>query len=184
MTNQNQHLKEVFPEPPLTAYKRQANLRQHLVRAKIADPPILRPKRELRGMAKCGQGCTACPYILEGRNIKNNGLTWRINRKVDCNSYNIVYLIECDKDKCKKRYIGESKRSLKYRLADHRGYVLNQYIDKVTGAHFNTAGHSLSNLKITILEQVKKRDTEYRKQREKYFIRKFNTINIGLNKKI
>ena len=99
----------------MTAYKRQANLRQHLVRAKIADPPILRPKRELRGMAKCGQGCTACPYILEGRNIKkNNGLTWRINRKVDCNSYNIVYLIECDKDKCKKRYIGESKRSLKY----------------------------------------------------------------------
>ena len=103
---------------------------------------------------------------------------------MDCNSYNIVYLIECDKDRCKKRYIGESKRSLKYRLADHRGYVLNQYIEKVTGAHFNTTGHSLSNLKITILEQVKKTDTEYRKQREKYFISKFNTINIGLNKKI
>ena len=45
MTNQDQHLKEVFPEPPMTAYKRQANLRQYLVRAKVADPPAL----DLRG---------------------------------------------------------------------------------------------------------------------------------------
>ena len=80
-----------------------------------------------------------------------------------------MYLVKFDKDRCKKRYIGESKRSLKYRLADHRGYLLNQYIDKVTMAHFNTIGHSLSNLKITILEEAKKTDTEFRKKREKYF---------------
>ena len=80
-----------------------------------------------------------------------------------------MYLVKFDKDRCKKRYIGESKRSLKYRLADHRGYLLNQYIDKVTMAHFNTIAHSLSNLKITILEEAKKTDTEFRKKREKYF---------------
>ena len=85
-------------------------------------------------------------------------------------------MIECQKENCKKRYVGETKRSLKYRLAEHR--------DKATGAHFNTAGHSLSDLKIIILEQVKKKEIEYRKQREKYFIRKLNTLNIGLNKKI
>ena len=74
--------------------------------------------------------------------------------------------------------------SLKYRLAEHRGYVLNQHLDKAIGAHFNITGHSLSDLKIIILEQVKKKDIEYRKQRENYFIRKLNTLNIGLNKKI
>ena len=115
---------------------------------------------------------------------KNNNQTWKINKKLDCTSYNIVYLIECDKDRCQKRYIGETKRSLKHRLADHRGYVQNTHLDKATGAHFNSPGHSLANMKITILEQVRKSDTEYRKQRESYFIRKFNTFNKGLNQKV
>ena len=184
MKNQNQYLAEVFPEPPLTAFKRQANIRQHIIRAKVADPPQLRPKRQILGMTKCGKGCTACPYIKEGRNIKMKTSTWKINKKVNCNSYNIVYMIECDKERCKSRYIGETKRSLKYRLAKHRGYVQNTHLDKATGAHFNTPGHSLGNMKITILEQVKKRDTEYGKQREKYFISKFNTYNSGMNKKL
>ena len=51
-------------------------------------------------------------------------------------------------------------------------------------APFNTPGLSLGNMKITNLEQVKKHDTEYRKQRQKYFISKFNTFNLGMNKKI
>ena len=102
---------------------------------------------------------------------------WKLNKQLDFNSFNIVYMIECQKENCKKRYVGETKRSLKYRLAEHRGYVTNQHIDKATGAHFNTARHSLSNLKILILEQVRKKEIEYRKQREKYFIRKLNTLN-------
>ena len=184
MTSQNQYLAEVFPEPPLTAYKRQSNLRQHLIRAKVADHPSLRPKRESKGMKMCGKGCTACPYILQAKNITHRKTNWKLNKKLDCNSYNIVYMIECQKDNCKKRYVGESKRSLKHRLAEHRGYVINKHMDKTTGAHFSTAGHSLSDLKIMVIEQVKKKDTEYRKQREKYFIQKFNTLNTGLNKKI
>ena len=44
-------------------------------------------------------------------------------------------------------------------------------------------GHSLSDMKFTILEQVKKVDELYRKQREKYFIQKFDTYNTGMNRK-
>ena len=75
-------------------------------------------------------------------------------------------MIECQKENCKKRYVGETKRSLKYRLAEHRGYVTNQHTDKATGAHFNAEGHSLSDLKIIILEQVKKKtlNTENREK--------------------
>ena len=79
------------------------------------------------------------------------------------------------------RYIGETKRILKFCLADHRGYV-NSGDDTATGEHFNLPGHSLSDLSITILEQVKKKDDLYRKEREKYFIRKFNTFYRGLNR--
>ena len=79
------------------------------------------------------------------------------------------------------RYIGETKRILKFRLADHRGYV-NSGDDTATGEHFNLPGHSLSDLSITILEQVMKKDDLYRKKREKYFIRKFNTFFRGLDR--
>ena len=67
-------------------------------------------------------------------------------------------------------------------MADHRGYVTNKIVEKATGAHFNLPGHSLANLTITILEQVKYQDKEYRKERESYFIRKFNTFYKGINR--
>ena len=58
----------------------------------------------------------------------------------------------------------------------------NFHIDQATGAHFNQAGHSLANMKITLLEQVKQNDIAYRKEREHYFINKFNTYHTGMNK--
>ena len=114
----------VFPEPPLTAFKRQNNLRSMIIRAKV---PI-KPK----------------PYIIEYQKSY-----WKENW-----------------------YIGESGRPLKYRMDEHRGYVVNQTTSNATGAHFNSPGHSLSDMKVLIIEQVKIRMAEYRKEREKYFINK------------
>ena len=44
------------------------------------------------------------------------------------------------------------------------------------------SGHSLADMKMVILEKVKKNDELYRKEREHYFIRKFNTYYKGLNR--
>ena len=49
----------------------------------------------------------------------------------------------------------QESNKVKYRLADHRGYVTNLVTKLATGAHFNSVGHSLSHIKVTILEQVK-----------------------------
>ena len=98
-----------------------------------------------------------------------------------CENSNIIYMIQCTKEHCiENQYIGESGRPLKYRLADHCGYVTNLATKIATGAHFNSLGHSLSNMKVTIIE-LKKRCTEYRKQREKYHINKFNSFYRGVN---
>ena len=35
ITSKDSHLNEVFKEPPLTAYRRQRNIRGHLIRAKV-----------------------------------------------------------------------------------------------------------------------------------------------------
>ena len=49
-------------------------------------------------------------------------------------------------------------------------------MEQATGEHFTLPGHSISNMKMTIVERVKKNDDQYRKEREKYFIDKFNTF--------
>ena len=67
---------------------------------------------------------------------------------------------------CEEKYIGHTKRIIKFRIADHRGYITNQVISRATGAHFNLPGHSLADLKFTILEQVRYNDEEYRRERE------------------
>ena len=67
MVKRNKYLAEVFPSPPLTAYRRQPNLRSYLIKATVAKGPDRYPKREQWGMKKCNQpDRTACPYIREG----------------------------------------------------------------------------------------------------------------------
>ena len=100
--------------------------------------------------------------------------TWETNRKVTRDTFNYVYLILCDKYGEKKKSIGESGRLLKNQLSDHRGYITIKILNVSIRDNFNLPGHRLANVKITILDQVKKNDTMYRKEIEKYFIYKFN----------
>ena len=70
MTGQVRHLKECIPLPPLTAYRRQTNLRDLLVKAKIPPPMRPYPHRKKQGMSNCGKSCTA--YIEKGKEVKIN----------------------------------------------------------------------------------------------------------------
>ena len=57
-------------------------------------------------------------------------------------------------------------------------------MEQATGEQFNLPGHSISNMKVTIVERVKKNDDQYRKEREKYFINKCNTFYRGINRQL
>ena len=63
---------EVFPAPPLVAYRRQRNIKESLIRAKVA-PENNRKKRFERGMRKCGK-FLARSYIKEGNVVKGKAL--------------------------------------------------------------------------------------------------------------
>ena len=183
MVAQEQYPEEVFPEPPLISYKRQPNVRESIIRAKV---PPERQARELKGMKKCGK-CLACSYVKEGTSIrgisyKNKKFTWKIGRPLNCNSKNVVYMIECDKNNCNQRYIGYTQQEYQERIYQHIGYVRNKQIQKATGEHFNSPGHGMHNMKFTILEKVKSSDPLYGREREKLLIRKFNTFHNGINR--
>ena len=65
MVGQEPYLNSVFPGPPMVAYKRQRNIRDAIVRAKVAPE---RQKRTQKGVKKCGK-CLACSYIKKGKYI-------------------------------------------------------------------------------------------------------------------
>ena len=88
---------EVFPEPPLIAYRRQKNIKEFLVRAKV-PPRNKKTKRTVKGMKKCNKSCHACPFILEGKEIKGDKFDWKITTPANCQTKNVVYVIECNKD--------------------------------------------------------------------------------------
>ena len=181
MTLTSPYLKEVYPEPPLTAYRRQNIFSDFLIRAKVSPPNNGRPKRRLNKMKRCNNQCVVCPYTKEAKFIQNRYFKWYLDRELNCNTRNIVYIIECNLQNCNQKCIGETERKFKDRISEHIGYIRTKKIDKSTGVHFNSTGHSLGNMTATILEKVKSEDIFYRKERESYHIRKFNTHFRGLN---
>ena len=90
--------------------------------------------------------------------------------------------MECDKDKCKKQYIGVTQQEFRDRIYQHIGYVRNKQTSRATGDHFYLPGHNIHNMKFTMLEHIKSRDPLYGREREKLLIRKFNSFYNGINK--
>ena len=128
--------------------------------------------------------CIICPYIKEGKSVMGKTIDWKINRSINCTSQkNNIYMIECHKENCNQRYIRETKFDLKTRLSQHLGYINTKKLNQPTGTHFNLPGHSKNNLNATVLEKVKVNNLQYRKEREHFHIRKFQTFYRGMNLK-
>ena len=182
----NEHMKKVFKEPPMVAYRQPKNssLRQLLVKAKL---PV-REKRKNPGMKKCLKpGCNTCPFVVETKTIRSSTNKFQVDIKasVDCETTNLVYVISCDRQACKfVQYIGETGKKLKERFSQHIQNVKSENPSTSTGLHFNLPGHSIANMKISIVEKCFNDSKMYRKIRESFFINKFETKHLGLNKKL
>ena len=77
----------------------------------------------------------------------------------------MIYLLECQKENGQQRYIGTTGRQLKKRISDHRGHISKQVSRKATWANWNLPGHSLADLRVTVLKQIIIHTEEYRKSK-------------------
>ena len=91
-------------------------------------------------------------------------------------------MLECDKETCQERYIGETERAFYLRVNEHIGYARTGNLSKTTGYHFNQPGHSWHNMKFSIIEQVKSKDRMYREGLEKYHTQKVDTFYNSMNR--
>ena len=119
------------------------------------------------------------PLSRKEERLKQHKATSKLT-SANCLTTNIIYMLGCKR--CPQQYVGESERSLKERVLEYKGYVSNNILTKATGAHFNQKGHSVNDMEITIIEKIFNQDPQFRKQREKMFINKFNTRYKGINR--
>ena len=99
-------------------------------------------------------------------------MEYKIKENMYCNSTNLIYLITCTK--CQKQYVGETGRSIRDRVNDHRSDITRK-IDTPIGLHFNTTEHKIFHLKIIPIEKIHYENNNYRKIREKFWINKLQT---------
>ena len=105
-----------------------------------------------------------------------------IQKHHDCQTKNIVYLIQCKK--CKwAQYIGETQETLETRVSQHLGYINRNEHDKPAGRQFNLKGHSAADMEVLVLEKIHQSDAFYRKEREHVHIQNFDLVRKGLNGK-
>ena len=81
-------LKEIFPVPPMVAYKRPKNIRDTLIRSKVPQATHTRPKRKIAGMKKCNK-CGVCSFIMEGRTVQATANNYRVDINSETGSQNI-----------------------------------------------------------------------------------------------
>ena len=89
------------------------------------------------------------------------------------------HLLHCSK--CCKLYICETDWHLPDRFAEHLRSVRNNDVDKPVAWYFNTANHSISDIKVCAISPISG-GNDSRKRQEKHLIFKIGTIHPhGLN---
>ena len=92
----------------MVAYRRPPSLREKLIRARVPPPPDpnARPKRECKGMKKCGN-CSTCDFVQEGKEVRatQTSAVAIINAAVNLQGY---YCINCKNPRCRSQYCGKT----------------------------------------------------------------------------
>ena len=77
-------------------------------------------------------------------------------------------------------YIGMTSRPFRARMSEHRDYPKRDVDTEPSRKHFTKRGHSVSDMRGLVLEQVKSKDPFVLRARESMLIKKFDTFRHGL----
>lgn len=167
----NDHFKD---SKTLLAFRNHKNLKQILIRNKIECTNHIKGAFRGCGVNKC-KTCSSHSRDTDSFHSNSVNKKFQIKHNISCDSSNLIYLINCNK--CKKQYIGETGRTLRERVTDHRSAIKLKKNTPI-GLHFNSPLHSILDLSIIGIELINK-DKESqvnRKQREKFWQRNLGTV--------
>ncbi|CAJ0956533.1 unnamed protein product [Ranitomeya imitator] len=183
---------EAFQTPALMCKRRPQNIRDSLVRADIGSfSRVLKQTflgTEHRGTFPCLR-CACCSNIIKGDKITHphSGKCYNIKGFYTCDTNYVVYLLKCP---CGLLYVGETTQHLHDRIASHKSTIRCKKTWLPVPHHFISANHSVSQLRVQIIEQVERprrggNHTQLLKEREAYWTYTLQTLAPrGLNREL
>ena len=103
----------------------------------IAPPENLNVELENGMSSPCEKGCYLCKnYLVKTKTITSyhTNEVFNINDKIDCNSRNVIYLI--NDNICRISYTGCTVDSLKTRFSNHKSHIKNNKLTCELSKHF------------------------------------------------
>ncbi len=141
------------------------------------------------GFYRCGH-CTHCSNSSDSKHFchPHTGKKYKINSFINCNTTHVVYYLKCP---CGKVYVGQTKRPLKARIAEHKAAIRNHNMEYAIARHYVSANHgSCASLRFGAIERISpsQRGGDMIKKllrREAYWIYTLNTVEPhGLNEEL
>ncbi|CAJ0949979.1 unnamed protein product [Ranitomeya imitator] len=183
---------EAFQTPALMCKRRPQNIRDNLVRADVGSFSRV-PKQTFLGTERRGTfpclNCATCSNIIKGDRITHphTGKNFNINGFYTCDTNYVVHLLNCP---CGLLYVGETTQHLRDRIAGHKSTIRCKKTWLPVPHHFVIANHNVSQLRVHVIEQVKRprRGGDHirrLKEREAYWIYTLQTLAPkGLNREL
>jgi hypothetical protein len=166
-------MRKAVHQPPIVGERNCRNLRSMLMPSALPGPAAANEPDV--GCHPCGN-CVLCTTHMQTTGTFCSvvtGRSYNIRDKVTCLSTNVIYLIDCAH--CHgTQYVGETGLTVRKRFYGHT-YAIRKGLDTLVAKHFRSPGHSLTDMRCTVIEQVKAADAAVRKQREKFWRHKLHT---------
>lgn len=166
----------------IMAFRRSANLRDTLTQSRFPTPEPQKP------MSKpCWTpDCITCDIVEHTKTIKSTST--REEHKIcghnTCNTKNVIYAITCPMPRCRIQYVGETGRSARERIREHKQDIRSRRKDRPVSQHFLDHDLEDTDLRVTILDSSAK-DTNDRRRLEEAWIITLDTYQPrGLNLKL
>jgi hypothetical protein len=168
--------KAAFTDTKLqVVYSRSNNMRDLLVKGKI-NPKI----KDIRNLCQpCYKPCATCPRMNTSLNVTHDRITYPLRGQFNCQSHNIVYLLQCNI--CDIKYVGETSNTINTRCRGHESAIRLEQ-DNPVAKHYNRASHNHTSYAVTVLDKEENKNRRLRL--EEAWMTILSTLQpTGLNKK-
>ena len=173
-------LREIFPDPFMLSFRRPANLRDQLVRAKLPDIDTVGNAVHACGPCLGDPRCKICELIPCQTFVQSkSGQQFRLfcGPHANCNSKQVIYVLSCVS--CGLQYVGQTS-NLRLRINNHKSCIANGRVPRGCFRlydHFAQGGHD--GFTVTIVDRCPSGNLNVR---ESHWIAKLNSIHpTGLN---
>ena len=165
--------------PPVVAFRRCKNLKDILVRARLTSG---REKvHNNRGSSCCKKSrCQVCKVMSNSDSFmpSTTGKEYKINYSFNCDSSNVVYLIECNV--CGAQYVGSTCTPFRLRFNNYkacsRKFNLGSSVPQMEFfRHFSEEGHRgfLNDISVKVIDRLTGND----RRRESFWQYRLNTFS-------